>query len=218
MKNKPMLQAAMDTLDLNSALEVTRLIGDFVDIIEVGTILCLAEGLSAVETIKTLYPEHLVLADVRIAEAGALISKMVFDADADWVSIVSSASLSTMEVVAKEAFSRKRDVQIELQDDGWSLEKALKWQKFGIKQVTFHRSRDNETPDMSWSQKDIDLVRDLSVRGFKVSVTGKMTVSDIKSFKGVPVYAFVAGRSIIAANDPRNSAEAFKNAIEANWS
>ena len=215
--DEPMLQVALDTLDLDTALKSTRLVADVVDIIEVGTILCLAEGLGAVKTVKMLYPDRLVLADVRIAEAGALISKMVFEAGADWVSVLSSASLSTMEVVAKEAFSHGGDVQVELQED-WTMEKAMKWQALGIKQVIIHRSRDTEKAGMSWGPKDLELVKELSDKGFKVSVTGKMSVDDIALFKGIPVYAFVAGRAIRDADDPTQAAEDFQNAIKATWS
>ena len=214
---KPMLQVALDTFNLDSALKTTRLVADVVEIIEVGTILCLAEGLGAVRTVKTLYPDRLVLADVRIAEAGALISKMVFDAGADWVSVLSSASIPTMEVVAKEAFSRGRDVQIELQD-GWTIEKAMQWQQLGVRQVIIHRSRDTEKTDKGWSQKDLDLIMNLSDKGFQVSVTGNMLVENISIFKGIPVYAFVAGRSIRDANDPKMAATEFQNAIKKTWS
>lgn len=40
----PMLQVALDNQSMSSAYETTRLIAEEVDIIEVGTILCVAEG------------------------------------------------------------------------------------------------------------------------------------------------------------------------------
>ena len=57
----------------------------------------------AVRIIRALFPAHPILADVRIAEAGSLISKMAFDAGASWVSVVSGATLNTVEAVVKEA-------------------------------------------------------------------------------------------------------------------
>ncbi|MCJ7694658.1 MAG: orotidine 5'-phosphate decarboxylase [Anaerolineaceae bacterium] len=216
MALKPMLQIALDTSDLNEALRATRLVRDVVDIIEAGTILCLAEGLGAVKTIKTLYPDKLVLADVRVAEAGALISKMVFDAGADWISVLSSASLPTVESVAKEAFLRGGDVQIELQD-GWSLEKLNACKELGIRQVIFHKSRDAEKLISGWSQEFLDLIRLMCDRGYLVSITGNLTVNDLAIFKGVPIYSFVAGRAIRDADNPREAAQAFKNAILQTW-
>ena len=52
----PMLQVALDNQSMSSAYETTRLIADEVDIIEVGTILCVAEGVRAVRDLKALYP------------------------------------------------------------------------------------------------------------------------------------------------------------------
>ena len=40
----PMLQVALDNQTLSHAYETTRLIAEEVDIIEVGTILCVGEG------------------------------------------------------------------------------------------------------------------------------------------------------------------------------
>lgn len=40
----PMLQVALDNQTMDSAYETTRLIAEEVDIIEVGTILCVGEG------------------------------------------------------------------------------------------------------------------------------------------------------------------------------
>lgn len=217
MKSKlPMLQVALDTKDLDSSLVATRQVHEVVDILEVGTILCLAEGLGAVKTIKTLYPDNLVLADVRIAEAGALISEMVFDAGADWVSVLSSASLQTMKVVAERAFKSGGDVQIELQDE-WSMEKAKQWFNLGIKQVIFHRSRDAEKLGLSWDEKTLETIQEFSEMGYLVSVTGKMSPDDIPLFKNIPVYAFVAGRAIRDAENPRAAAERFQTAIKNTW-
>ena len=57
----PMLQVALDNQTMDSAYETTRLIAEEVDIIEVGTILCVGEGVRAVRDLKALYPHKIVL-------------------------------------------------------------------------------------------------------------------------------------------------------------
>ncbi len=49
----PMLQVALDNLSMAAAYDTTRLIAAEVDIIEVGTILCVAEGVRAVRDLKS---------------------------------------------------------------------------------------------------------------------------------------------------------------------
>ncbi len=212
--DQPKLQIALDTYDLPSALSPLQKAAAHIDVIECGTILCLAEGMHAVRVIRSLFPDKLILADVRIAEAGSLISKMAFDAGADWVSVVSGATLNTVEAVIKEAAKHHGDVQIEL-IDGWTWEQAQQWRTLGIQQVITHRSRDGEAKgELTWSQRDFDEIRRLADLGFKVTVTGGVKPADVPLFAGVPVYVFIAGRGIYAAADPAAAAQQFKTAIQ----
>lgn len=210
---RPQLQIALDTYDLPSALGPLQKASPYLDVIEVGTILCLAEGMSAVRSIRSLFPDKTLLADVRIVEAGGLISKMAFEAGADWVTVVSPAQLSTMEAVAKEAQKHKGEVQIEL-FDGWTFDDAKSWRDLGIRQVITHRSRDSEASgELKWSERDFDEIRRLNDFGFNVTVTGGVNVSDIALFAGVPVYVFIVGRGIYKAEDPHAAARTFREAI-----
>lgn len=211
--NKPLLQIALDTYDLPSALGPLQKAAQHIDVIEVGTILCLAEGMKAVRVIRSLFPEKTILADVRIAEAGSVISKMAYDAGADWVSVVSGAAPDTAEAVLKEAQARGKDVQIEL-SDGWTWKMADKWAGLGIQQVITHRSRDAEIKGkLTWSQEDFDMIFRLDEMGFKVTVTGGIKPKDIPLFAGVPVYIFIAGRAIRGAGDPAAAAQEFQDVI-----
>jgi 3-dehydro-L-gulonate-6-phosphate decarboxylase len=211
--NRPLLQIALDTYDLPSALAPLQKAAAHIDVIECGTILCLAEGMHAVKIIRSLFPEKTILADVRIAEAGSLISKMAFDAGANWVSVVSGATMTTVEAVMKEATQRGGEVQIEL-IDGWTWEQAKQWRALGVPQVITHRSRDAEAKgELTWGQKDFDEIRKLNDLGFKVTVTGGVVPADIPLFAGVPVYVFIAGRGIYAAADPALAAKTFQEAI-----
>ena len=214
MLERPKLQLALDTYDLPSALGPLQKASRYLDVIEVGTILCLAEGMGAVRVIRSLFPDKTLLADVRIVEAGGLISKMAFEAGANWVTVVSGAHLSTMEVVAKEAHKHNGEVQIEL-FDGWTFEAAQRWHDLGIRQVITHRSRDKEaTEELNWGKRDFDEVRRLADMGFNVTVTGGVGVSDIPLFAGVPVYVFIVGRGIYKAEDPGTAARTFREAID----
>ncbi|MEM7346575.1 MAG: orotidine 5'-phosphate decarboxylase / HUMPS family protein, partial [Chloroflexota bacterium] len=189
--NKPLLQIALDTYDLPSALAPLQKAAAQIDIIEVGTILCLSEGMHAVRAIKSLFPDKIVLADVRIAEAGSVISKMAFDAGADWVSVVSGAAPSSFEVVLAEAQSRGKDMQIEL-SDGWTWDMAQHWADLGVQQVIVKRSRDLEAQgQLTWGEKDFDTIRRLHGMGFKVTVTGGVKAGDIPRFANLPVYIFI---------------------------
>jgi 3-dehydro-L-gulonate-6-phosphate decarboxylase len=213
----PKLQLALDTFDLPSALGPLQKAAPYLDVIEVGTILCFAEGMRAVREIRSLFPEKTVLADVRIVEAGGLISKMAFEAGANWVSVVSGAALSTMEAVAKEAQKHNGDVQIEL-FDRWTEEDAHEWLNLGIRQVITHRSRDGEAKgELTWNQTDFNEIKRLSDMGFQVTVTGGISMPDITLFAGVPVFVFIVGRGIYKDEHPDIAARSFRETIQATF-
>lgn len=110
----PMLQVALDNQTLSHAYETTRLIAEEVDIIEVGTILCVGEGVRAVRDLKALYPHKIVLADAKIADAGKILSRMCFEANADWVTVICCADINTAKGALDVAKEFNGDVQIEL--------------------------------------------------------------------------------------------------------
>ena len=210
---KPLLQLALDTHDLPSALAPLQKAAAHIDIIEVGTILWLAEGMGAVRVIRSLFPDKIILADVRIAEAGGIIAKMAFEAGADWVSVVSGASPSTAEVVYDVAQRYGGDVQIEL-SEGWTWENVGRWRAIGIDQMIVHRSRDAEAQgSLSWSAADLDNIERLADMGCRVTVAGSVGVDDVAAFAGIPVYIFISGRAIRNASDPARAAAAFQEAI-----
>lgn len=216
--DRPLLQLALDTFDLPSALGPLQKAHQHIDVIEVGTILCLSEGMRAVRIIRSLFPDKIILADVRIAEAGSIISKMAFEAGANWVSVVSGATMTTAEVVQKEAEKHGGEVQIEL-IDGWSWAMARQWRAIGIQQVITHRSRDAEAKgELTWSERDFAEISELAAMGFKVTVTGGVKPADIPRFAGVPVYIFIAGRAIRGADDPAAAAKKFQDVIKQTFS
>lgn len=215
----PRLQIALDTLDQPSALGPLQQAAPYVDIIECGTILILCEGYHAVRNIRALFPNKQILADVRIAEAGAKIARLAFEAGADLVSCVAGASMTTIEQVCKVAAEFDGEVQVELADEWYDPERARAWRAAGVQHVIVKRSRDREAAgDLSWKAEDMDRVDELAEMGFTVTVTGGINAADLSAFAGRQVGIVIAGRSIVAADDPAAAASALRDAIDEVWS
>lgn len=214
---RPQLQIALDTFDMPSALRPLNAAISQVDVIECGTVLIIAEGLRAVREIRALYPNKTILADVRIAEAGAVISRACFEAGASWVSAVAGASMTTVEQVVKVAQEFGGEVQIEL-GETYDPEQAREWRRLGATQVIVHRSRDAEAAGkLTWGENDKDRIRQLHKMGFKVTVTGGVTAKDLPFFQGVPVGVVISGRGIVKADDPLAAATELRETIGRVW-
>lgn len=208
----PNLQIALDNSSLAGAIKSASLVGNEVDIIEAGTVLCLAEGMEAIRCLRALFPDKIILADTKCADAGGTVAKNCREAGADWMTVICCATIPTMKAARKEI----DDLQVELYGD-WTFEQAQQWLDAGINQVVYHQSRDALLAGETWGEKDLDKIRKLIDMGFKVSVTGGLELETLKLFEGIPVYTFIAGRSIRDAEDPAKAARAFKEEIQRIW-
>jgi len=86
---KAVLQVALDLLDLSRALQIAHeaVLGG-VDWIEAGTPLIKSEGMHAIRALRKEFPESTLVADMKIADTGALEVEMAAKAGADIVCIL----------------------------------------------------------------------------------------------------------------------------------
>ena len=94
--DRRLLQLALDLGTLGEALEAAAAAADGIDVIEAGTLLCVAEGMHAVKALRRMHPDRIIVADIRIARAGRNLAAMAFDAGADWVSAGGEAPTETL--------------------------------------------------------------------------------------------------------------------------
>ena len=209
---RPLLQVALDNNTLSGALKSANQLGEVVDVIEVGTILCLQEGMEAVRCLRALFPKKIILADTKCADAGGTVAKNCSNAGANWMTVICCATIATMKAALKEV----EDLQVELYGD-WTFEQAKQWKEIGLSQVVYHQSRDALLAGETWGKKDLEKVQKLIDLGFKVSVTGGLELDTLKLFAGIPIYCFIAGRSLRDTQDPKEEAKKWKEEIIKIW-
>lgn len=214
----PMLQIALDTLTTQEAIDSAKKASKYIDVIEVGTILISSEGKKAIKDLKKAFPDKLIVADGKIADAAKVFGKMFYESGADFTTAICAAETATISELVKLAndYKANKEVQVEMTSH-FTWEQAEEWKKVGVTQVVWHRARDAQAAGQKWGQKDIDSVARLAKMGFKVTVTGGVDLEDIKLFKDIPVYIFIAGRSIRDAKDPEAAAKAFQDEFKKYW-
>lgn len=208
----PNLQVALDHSTVHEAVAATVAVGNEVDIIEAGTVLMLETGSSIVKTIRELFPDKIIVADTKCADAGGTVAKNCAKQGANWMTCICSATVATMKAAAKEV----EEIQVELYGD-WTYEHAQSWLDAGISQAIYHQSRDALLAGETWGEKDLTKVKKLIEMGLKVSVTGGLTLETVELFKGIDVYTFIAGRGITEAENPAQAAREFKEKIREYW-
>jgi 3-keto-L-gulonate-6-phosphate decarboxylase len=214
----PLLQVALDNTTLEDAILSVNKYGHIIDIVEVGTILHVAAGVQATQVMRRLYPDKIVLDDIKGADAGKTLAELCFGAGADIMTAICSADINTMIAMKKVGLSygKDKDVQVELYGD-WTFEEAQAWMDNDITQVVYHRSRDAELAGKTWGDSDLEKIGKLCEMGFKVTITGGLNVEDLVLFKDYPIHGVIAGRSIRNAENPEQAALDFKAEIKRIW-
>lgn len=103
MKGKDMkkLQIALDVFTTKEALEILEEVADYVDYVEVGTPLCIAEGASATREVKKHFPDKIVFSDIKVMDGGSDCPRSVIDAGCDMFSVLATTDDNTMREAIK---------------------------------------------------------------------------------------------------------------------
>lgn len=212
----PQLQLALDHTRLDAALETAQQLHQQVDIVEAGTLLCFSAGIDAVRQLRQQLPGKTLVADFKVADAGATLATLAFEAGANWMTVICAAPLATFASALEVARQHQGDIQIELFGH-WTLDDAKRWRELGLTQAIYHRGRDAQASGQQWSRQDLDAMKALSDLGFALSVTGGITPDDLPQFKQIDVKAFIVGRALSESADGLATAADFHQTIANIW-
>jgi len=213
----PMLQVALDYISLPAALAMALQVADEVDIIEIGTPLCKAAGLEAIRAVREVCPDKLILADLKSPDVGGLEAKMAFDAGADMMTVIGGAALATVESALRVAQDMGKEMLMELTGVRDIVARAKEWRDIGVERMVYHRGWDEQAFDRQWAPEDLVVIRQLIDMGFKVTVTGGITLELLPFFQDLAVSIIIVGREIHQAQDPAASAHQIRTAIHRLW-
>ena len=204
------LQVAIDLLTVEDALELAGKVAEYVDIIELGTPLIKAAGLSAVTAIKEAHPDKLVFADMKTMDAGELEADIAFKAGADLVTVLGSADDSTIAGAVKAAKAHSKGVVVDLIGIADKATRAREVRALGAKFVEMHAGLDEQAkPGFDLT----GLLRAGEESQVPFSVAGGVNVSTIAAVQAAGAAVAVAGGAIYGASDPALAAKELQAAI-----
>lgn len=205
------LQVAIDLLTTEAALKLASQVAEHVDIIELGTPLIKAEGLSVITAIKAAHPDKVVFADLKTMDAGELEADIAFKAGADLVTILGAADDSTIAGGVKAAKAHNKGIVVDLIGVADKVTRAKEVRALGAKFVEMHAGLDEQAKpgfDLSGLLKAGEEAR------VPFSVAGGVNLNTIESVQRAGAEVAVAGGAIYGAADPAKAAKALRDAIK----
>lgn len=101
---EPIVQISLDLTTIAEALEMAEVAVEAgVDWLEAGTPLLLGEGLHAVEALRSAFPHHPIVADLKTMDGGYLEAEMMAKAGATHVVVMGVAHPATVRAVVRAA-------------------------------------------------------------------------------------------------------------------
>ena len=142
---KAILQVALDVLELKRALQIAHeAVDGGADWIEAGTPLIKSEGVRAIRSLRDEFPNSTIVADMKIADTGALEVEMAAKAGAAIVCILADADDS----VVTEAIRSARKYGIRLMADLINVpdpvSRAIQLESMGIDIICVHAGIDQQ--------------------------------------------------------------------------
>lgn len=204
------LQIALDRLSKEDCLRILAETNPYVDWIEVGTGVIKQYGVSIIEDIKKLYPEKILVADMKTCDAGKHEAKQAFEAGADITTVMAYADNQTiidMLVVAKKHNKR---VMVDLLGVK-SKTRVEELKALTVDLVSLHVGKDMQ--QNAQLQVDVfDLVT--GIEDLEVAIAGGINLKSLDEVMAKGPNVLIVGSTITSAENPGDIASQMKGMIK----
>jgi 3-hexulose-6-phosphate synthase/6-phospho-3-hexuloisomerase len=210
---KPVLQVALDLLDLSRALPIAReAVGGGADWIEAGTPLIKSEGMESVRRLRAEFPGHDIVADMKVADTGALEVEMAAKAGASIVCILGDADDTVIEEAVRTASVFGVRLMADLINVDDPVRRSLELETLGVHIINAHVGIDQQMIGKN-SLELLEKIRgavniDIAVAGGLDAITAPQA-----SVRGADIV--IVGGAITRSADVRESAKKIREALDA---
>ncbi|MCX6681636.1 MAG: bifunctional hexulose-6-phosphate synthase/ribonuclease regulator [Methanoregula sp.] len=209
---RPVLQVALDLTELTRALQIAKeAVRGGADWIEAGTPLIKSEGMQAVRTLKVQFPDHMIVADMKIADTGALEVEMAAKAGANIVCILADADDSVIAEAVRAARLYGVRLMADLINTPDPVPRAKQMESMGIDIIVAHVGIDQQMMGKS----SIDLLAAITGEvTVPVAVAGGLDVVTAAQAVQHGAVMVIVGGAIVRSADVTGSTAAIRMSID----
>ena len=210
--SRVVLQVALDLLELKRALQIaTETLAGGADWIEVGTPLIKSEGMQAVRAFRGNFPGAVIVADMKIADTGALEVEMAAKAGANIVCILADADDSVIREAVRAARLYGVRLMADLINVADPLKRAGELENIGIDIICAHAGIDQQMTGRS----SLDLLMKLSGQTrVSLAVAGGIDAAGAADAVIHGADILIVGGNIIRSGDVKGSTEKIRVSMD----
>jgi len=212
MKPKePILQVALDFLDLERAIQVAEeAVAGGVDWIEAGTPLIKSEGLNAVRELRRYFPNNVIVADMKTMDAGRAEVEAAAKAGANIIDVLGAASDATVKECVEAANNYGAEIIVDLIEVGDPVDRARAAEAAGADYIAVHTAIDMQ---MRGGDPFERLKVVANAVDIPIAVAGGINSETAAKAVGSGADIIIVGGAIIKSKDARKAAEEIKLAM-----
>ena len=209
---KPVLQLALDFVDMERALKAAEEAGKSVDWIEAGTPLIKSEGLNCVRELRKKFPKHTIVADLKTMDAGRVEVEIAAKAGAHVVEVCGAATDETI----KECVQSGRDFGVRILVDLIGIpeekiaERAKQVETLGADYVGVHTAIDEQ---MQAKQPFGKLAKVATAVAIPVAAAGGLNSETVVDALNAGASILIVGGAITKAENAGKAAADIKKAM-----
>nr|WP_255654644.1 3-hexulose-6-phosphate synthase [Cohnella sp. REN36] len=207
------LQLALDLVDIPGAKEVVREVGEYVDIVEIGTPVVINEGLRAVREIKAEFPHLKVLADLKIMDAGGYEVMKASEAGADLITVLGVSDDATIRGAVAEARKQGRQIMVDMINVKDLETRAQEIDALGADYICVHSGYDHQANGLN-AFADLAVIKRV-VKRAKTAIAGGIKLDTLAQAIAAAPDLIIVGGGITGSPDRPSVASEMQKLVKA---
>jgi len=207
---KPILQAALDFVNLTRALKLAEeAVAGGADWLEAGTPLIKSVGLDCVRELRRKFPHHSIVADMKTMDVGRIEVESAAKAGADVVAVLGVASNSTIRECIQAGQHYGAKIMVDLLEVPEFLKRAKEIEQMGADYLGLHTSIDEQMQGKISFEKVRRVTQEVNI---PVAVAGG--INSENAYKAVEAGAaiVIVGGAITKSEDAQKATREIKKA------
>jgi len=211
---KPILQVALDLVELKRAVEIAEeALEGGVDWLEIGTPLIKSEGMNAVREIKKRFKVK-TLADMKTIDTGNVEVEIAAKSGADVVIVLGLSDDATILEAIRAARKYGSEVMADLINVSDPVERAKELESLGVDYINVHVGIDQQMKGMDPLDVLSKVVDAVSI---PVAAAGGLNAERAGDCVAVGARIIIVGSNIVKSRDVTASARKIRKAIDEAW-